>query len=132
MNHDEERVKLYQDIVRQREEREGKLNLITNNPPDPGVYEHLSRIEKYQVEVERCMTIFEERNAIYKDTFVFLGLLGTTTTLIGDIYRLRNMIYQNPSHGREYYELIEDKLIDVVNQAVISLMMLHEDNWEGK
>jgi hypothetical protein len=95
-------------------------------------YEELDREDKYDCELEDCLRIFLDRNAIYKDTFVHLGLMGTITTLIGDCFRLRNMILHEADHGRSHYSEIEDKLRDVVNQAVISLMMLHEDNFEGK
>jgi len=85
----------------------------------------------YREELHACELIFEDRNRIYRNTFEYLGLLGTVTTLIGDVFRLRNMVYLNPTHGREYTEQIQDKLIDVVNQAVISLMMLKDGNYEG-
>lgn len=132
MSNEEERVKLYREVIQERKQREEKLKFITNDPPGAGVYENMSRMEQYQVEVEHCMSIFEERNAIYKDTFVYLGLQGTITTLIGDVFRLRNMIIWEEDHGRSHYSQIEDKLIDVVNQAVISLMMLRDKNFEGK
>lgn len=90
------------------------------------------RIDQYENEVEQCQEIFEQRNAVYKDAFVFLGLQGTVATLCGDVIRLRNMILQTPDHGKSHYEQIEDKLRDVVNQAIISLMMLHEDNFTGE
>jgi hypothetical protein len=89
------------------------------------------RIYQYLSEFYICQEIFEERNAIYKDTFVVLGLWGIVTTLVGDAYRLRNMI-REPDHGRNHVEQIEDKLRDVVNQGLIGLMMLHEENFEGK
>lgn len=89
-------------------------------------------LKLYRHELDECEAIFEDRNRIYKNTFDHLGLLGTTVTLIGDVFRLRNMIIHEPDHGRRYADQIEDKLRDVVNQAVISLMMLHQDNFEGK
>jgi hypothetical protein len=88
-------------------------------------------LDIYMKEFYECEKIFWERNKIYKNTFEYLGLLGTVITLIGDVYRLRNMIVQESDHGRQYKEQIEDKLRDIVNQALISLMMLHDDNFEG-
>jgi len=86
----------------------------------------------YREELHACELIFEDRNRIYKNTFEQLGLLGTTVTLIGDVFRLRNMIIHEPDHGRKYVEQIEDKLRDIINQAAISLMVLHDNNFEGK
>ena len=86
----------------------------------------------FKEEFSHCEDIFLERNAIYKNTFEVLGLQGTVVTLIGDCYRLRNMILKTPDHGQQYKEQIEDKLMDVVNQAIISLMMLHQNNFTGK
>ena len=86
----------------------------------------------YREELHACELIFEDRNRIYKNTFEQLGLLGTIVTLIGDVFRLRNMIIHEPDHGRKYVEQIEDKLRDIINQAAISLMVLHDNNFEGK
>jgi len=86
----------------------------------------------YREELHACELIFEDRNRIYKNTFEQLGLLCTTVTLIGDVFRLRNMIIHEPDHGRKYVEQIEDKLRDIINQAAISLMVLHDNNFEGK
>jgi hypothetical protein len=89
-------------------------------------------IKDFNAEFKECRNIFIDRNTVYKNTFEHLGLLGTTITLIGDLYRLKNMIVAEPDHGRQYKEQIIDKLQDVVNQALISLMMVKQDNWEGK
>jgi hypothetical protein len=89
-------------------------------------------IKNYDKEFQECRNIFLDRNKIYKNTFEHLGLIGTVITLIGDTYRLKNMIVNEPDHGRQYKEQIIDKLEDVVNQALISLMMIKQDNYEGK
>lgn len=88
--------------------------------------------DTYEEVIEEAFKIFLDRNKIYKDTFVFLGLNGTVMTLIGDVFRLRNMITMDSEHGRGKEEQIRDKLIDVINQAVISVMMLDEENFEGE
>lgn len=120
-------------------DRDQEIRNLYSNPPESGprpvgipTYTTLTSLEKYEAEFGRCKEIFINRNAIYKDTFVHLGLLGTVTTLMGDVFRLRNMVYQDRDHGRGYVEEIDDKLMDVVNQALISLMMLHERNFEGR
>lgn len=92
----------------------------------------IKTLAMYREELHACELIFEDRNRIYKNTFEVLGLIGTIVTLIGDCYRLRNMIMFEADHGRKYADQIEDKLRDVVNQATISLMMLHDGNFEGK
>jgi len=100
--------------------------------PTPEEERAAATLSAFIQEFVECRVIFEERNAIYKNTFEVLGLQGTVVTLIGDCYRLRNMILKTPDHGQQYKEQIEDKLRDVVNQALISLMMLHDDNFTGK
>jgi hypothetical protein len=107
------------------------IQTVTNLTP--AEQERVERTLKlYKIQFESCQAIFEDRNKIYKNTFESLGLVGTVVTLIGDCYRLRNMIIQEPDHGRKYKEQIIDKLQDVVNQALISLMMIDQDNYEGK
>jgi len=89
-------------------------------------------MKAYEKEYQACRDIFMDRNKVYKNTFEHLGLIGTVITLIGDTYRLKNMIVTEADHGRQYKEQIIDKLMDVVNQALISLMMIKQDNYEGK
>ena len=114
------------------------LNLMKDliHKPNHFTAEEQARMERtlvlFQKEYDACKAIFQDRNAIYKNTFEALGLIGTIVTLIGDCHRLRNMILKESDHGRKYSEQIEDKLRDVVNQALISLMMLHQDNYEGR
>ena len=119
---------------REKETLEAMRDLVhTVSVLTPQEQERFERTLKlYQVEYEACKDIFIDRNRVYKNTFEVLGLAGTVVTLIGDCYRLRNMILKEPDHGQQYKEQIVDKLRDVVNQAIISLMMVEQDNWTGK
>ena len=117
---------------RDRETVDQARKLKYNIEPSSEEERLVKTLAMYREELHACELIFEDRNRIYKNTFEVLGLLGTIVTLIGDCYRLRNMIMFEPDHGRKYTEQIEDKLRDVVNQAAISLMVLHDNNFEGK
>ena len=119
---------------RDRQTLEVMQGLISHptHPRTPDQIRMESTLFAFMEEYEACKEIFIDRNKVYKNTFEHLGLIGTIITLIGDCYRLKNMIVLEADHGRTHKEQIEDKLRDVVNQALISLMMLHQDNYEGK
>lgn len=91
-----------------------------------------SRSAQYDEVVVEAKAIFTERNVMYKDAFTALGLIGTVTTLIGDTFRLKYMIYDSDDYGRKYKENIRDKLLDIINQAIISIFVLDDDNFKGK
>lgn len=91
-----------------------------------------TRIQQYEKIVTQATEIFLDRNKMYKDAFTIMGLIGTATTLIGDVMRIRNMIYDSPDYGQQYKEQIRDKLLDIINQAIICIFVLDDDNYKGK
>lgn len=91
-----------------------------------------TRMEEYDIVTEEAKKIFIDRNKMYGDAFIFLGLIGNVATLVGDIFRIKTMVYDHKDHGRSYKLQIRDKLLDIINQAVICILVLSEDNYEGK
>lgn len=91
-----------------------------------------TRIQQYEKVITEATVIFIDRNKMYKDAFTVMGLLGTATTLIGDIFRLKTMIYDSNDYGKQYKDQIRDKLLDVINQAIICIFVLDDDNYKGK
>lgn len=91
-----------------------------------------NRLEQYSKIVKEAKLIFADRNAMYRDAFTALGLIGTVSTLIGDTFRLKFMIYDSDDYGKQYKEQIRDKLLDIINQAIISIFVLDDDNYRGK
>lgn len=94
--------------------------------------ESKTRSMQYDEVIVEAKHIFTDRNTMYKDAFTALGLIGTVTTLIGDTFRLKYMIYDSDDYGRKYKEQIRDKLLDIINQAVISIFVLDDNNFKGK
>lgn len=76
--------------------------------------------------------MFRQKNAEYGDAIAETGVLGACVALIGDVGRLKQMVLNGTTHGRDRKGNLEDKLRDIAVQAVIGLMMLREENWEGK
>lgn len=97
-----------------------------------GAFQPMTRSEQYDDIVLNAKTIFVNRNAMYKDAFTAIGLIGTISTLIGDVFRLKYMVYDSDDYGRKYKEQIRDKLLDIINQAIISIFVLDADNYKGK
>jgi len=90
------------------------------------------RSHQYDEVIKQAKETFIERNKMYKDAFVVLGLIGTVSTLIGDVFRLKFMIYDSDDYGQQYRDNIRDKLLDIINQAVISIFVLDDNNYRGK
>lgn len=85
--------------------------------------------------VEICNTghkIFEEKNTDYGDSIRFGGLLAACYEIVGAAMRLPKLVFFAPDHGRNKAAKIYDVLLDIHNYAAIALMMMKDDNWEGK
>lgn len=78
------------------------------------------------------MFLYKSSPAQYGAAFTQTGVLGAVVALTGDIARLQQMVLRREGHGRSNVAQVEDKLVDVAVQSIIGLMMLQEDNWEGK
>lgn len=78
------------------------------------------------------MFLYKSSPAQYGAAFTQTGVLGAVVALTGDIARLQQMVLRREGHGRSNAAQVEDKLMDVAVQSIIGLMMLHEENWEGK
>jgi len=113
---------------RDKELKEEYQELASMVAAIPATYRH----HQYATIVEEAKIIFEDRNKMYKDAFVALGLIGTISTLIGDCFRLKFMVYDSPDHGRQYKAQIRDKLLDIINQAIISIFVLDDENYTGR
>lgn len=78
------------------------------------------------------LSILAEKNKLYGDSIQETGLLGAVVECIAKVARLRMMVLKHPGHGRDFYNEIEDTLLDLHNYSVIALEMLAKGNWEGR
>lgn len=76
--------------------------------------------------------LFVRKNAEYGNSIEDTGVLGSAVALTGDVGRLRVMVIQSTDNGRTARYNVRDKLQDIIVQAAIGIMMLDEDNWNGK
>ena len=106
-----------------------EMNIVPKSISD---HEDTEVIMKYRSLVKDAEVIFRERNTMYGNAYETTGVLGAVVAMAGDYGRLNNMVLKNMTHGRQYRSVIRDKFIDILNQCVIGIMVLDEDNWEGK
>jgi hypothetical protein len=59
-------------------------------------------------------------------------VLGAVVECVAKMARLRNLVLKSPNHGRDDKKAVYDSLLDLHNYAIIGLMMLEEENWDGK
>ena len=78
------------------------------------------------------MFLYKSSPAQYGTAFTQTGVLGAVVAVVGDVARLQQMVLRKDGHGRSNAVQVEDKLRDIAVQSIIGLMMLQEDNWEGK
>lgn len=90
------------------------------------------RLKQYQSEIEETLKIFVVKNHEYGDAIAETGVLGAVTEIVGVAARLNKLVLKSTEHGRRDKQQIYDKLRDGLNYCVIGLMMLQDDNWEGK
>jgi hypothetical protein len=88
--------------------------------------------DKYDKIIKEAYDIFIERNKLYGDAFNAIGLIGNIAVLIGDVFRLRTMCYKSDDYGKANKQVIRDKLLDIINQAALSIITLDKDNYTGE
>lgn len=136
MSHDKEIADLYEKLSKERREREtAKGNPapdLLSLTPYGETARQLHRLEQYTTEVLKAKEIFRQRNKLYADAFTQTGVLGSIVAMTGDFARLQEMVLRNPQHGKQAASEVQDKLRDILNQCIMGLMMIEEDNWEGK
>lgn len=76
--------------------------------------------------------LFEDKNTSYGDSIRFGGVLAACYEIVGAAMRLPKMVFFAPDHGRSKTAELYDILLDIHNYALIALMLMKEDNWEGK
>lgn len=92
-----------------------------------------SEIDKaFDRQCDLATGVFEVKNRQYGNAIETTGVLGASIELIGVSARLRPMVVQAPDHGRSQEEALRDILQDIHNYATIALMLMEQDNWEGK
>jgi hypothetical protein len=78
-----------------------------------------------------ALDLFRLKNEEYGNAIVLTGALGAAVALTGDVGKLRAMVIKNTGHGREAAWNVEDKFFDVLVQAMIGILMVRNQNWEG-
>jgi hypothetical protein len=95
---------------------------VSLQPERPG------EVTLFEQELELALQLFIRKNAEYGNAIQFTGVWGAIVQLIADAHKLKVM-YQRPVLDTAN---IEDKLRDILVQAGIGLVMVRQDNWEGK
>ena len=94
----------------------------------------LPRTMQYDNAVDEAKKLFLQRNKEYGDAFEECGLLGSVIELTTCVARLKQLVIRNPDLAVEdaWKDQVRDKLLDTLNYAVISLMLLDEWNLRGR
>lgn len=116
---------------REKELKKSTEDILQYNSRTGALLPPAKSLARYEIILANAQMVFEDRNAKYRDAFKALGVIGCLSTLIGDTRRLHTMIYLTGDHGRSHANDIKDKLIDIINQASLTLMMVEDNNWEG-
>jgi hypothetical protein len=76
--------------------------------------------------------LFIKRNTEYGDSIRFGGVLSACYEIVGASMRFPTLVFFTSDHGRSRKAKLFDILLDIMNYANIALMLMKEDNWEGK
>jgi NTP pyrophosphatase (non-canonical NTP hydrolase) len=87
-----------------------------------------SAVSKFFGILLEALELFQRKNKQYGNAIVYTGVRGAVVALTGDVARLRVLLKEEQLDR----ENLRDKLIDVLVQAAIGILMLDEDNMEGK
>lgn len=76
--------------------------------------------------------IFKLKNKQYGDSIRFGGVIAACYNIVGAAMRLPQLVFYSKEHGRKSKDKLIDILLDVHNYANIALLMIQDNNWEGK
>lgn len=72
------------------------------------------------------------KNQQYGNSIEWTGVLGAVVEIVAKTARLLTLVLRSPEHGRQDASAVRDSLLDLHNYAVIGLLMLEQNNWEGR
>ena len=96
---------------------------------------HPQRVSAFRTFCMLAGNLFALRNTQYGDAIKETGVLGATVELVAVVARLKQLVLKMPNEyptDKEQLEQICNAFIDAHNYANIGLMMLDEENWNGK
>jgi len=76
--------------------------------------------------------LFNIKNRQYGNAFQLYGVLGVVCEILGVAARLPQLVLWMPDHGRSSKETLIDIFTDIHNFANMALIVLSEDNWDGR
>jgi hypothetical protein len=91
-----------------------------------------ARLESFDSACTAGKQIFSDKNTEYGDSIRFGGTLAAAYQIVGAAMRLPALMFTAADHGRSKSEILYDVLLDIHNYANIAIMMMKENNWEGK
>ena len=86
--------------------------------------------QMYQSIVNQAYELFEMKNKDYGNAFKQYGAKGLFILMAGKIKRLEQLLWKN-EEPQVKNESIEDTLLDLVNYAIMTLICIRENNWDG-
>lgn len=87
---------------------------------------------EFEAECREGQVLFAEKNAEYDSAFRKYGVLGVVMEIMGVVNRLPPMVIWQVDHGRSKREKLIDVFRDLHNFAVMALLCLGDDNWDGR
>jgi hypothetical protein len=90
------------------------------------------RLESFKEVCDAGIELFERKNTDYGDAIRYGGALAACYEIVGAAMRLPKLMFFAPDHGRSKAAALYNVLIDIHNYADIALMMMKENNWEGR
>lgn len=116
------------------QEELAKLQAIARGPAPEISPATQTRLAQYDKFVAEARVLFATRNTEYGDAIVNWGVLGAVVELTTVAARLRQvMLHPDCVNSEERrMEVLHDKLRDGINFCLIGLMMLEDNNMQGK
>ena len=91
-----------------------------------------NRLGSFSMACEAGQEIFKTKNTEYGDSIRFGGALAACYEIVGAAMRLPTLVFFKADHGRSRATLLYGILLDIHNYANIAIMMMKENNWEGR
>jgi hypothetical protein len=87
------------------------------------------RLVQFDAVCASSRELFAEKNKQYADSIARTGVLGSVVSIAGLSARLEHLVLAAPDAGKRQEDVVIDVVKDLLNYAVITGIMIMDDNW---
>ena len=113
-------------------EEEATTKEISEEGPEIKLDVFAERDAQFHRAIVACEKLFQDKNRQYGDAISETGVLGSAVELVGIVARFKKLVIRDSSSGSNFKKNLMEIAKDAVIYSVIMMVMISENNWNGR